>query len=75
MARSRKSPNRLRELREAGVKLSQEQTGKLLGCDGASVSRHENGQPLSRQQILAYAELYGVPTHEIFLVAGEGEQG
>ena len=59
--------NRLASLRKGGVFLSQEQVGKLLGIDGATVSRHEQGHvSLSREHIVAYAALYGVPSHEIF---------
>lgn len=62
--------NRLATLREAGVVLSQEQVGKLIGTDGATVSRHESGQrSMNKAQIDAYAKLYGVPTHEIFFIA------
>lgn len=62
--------NRLTELREAGIVLSQDQVGTLLGLDGTTVSRHEGGQRgLTKEQIEAYAKLYHVPTHEIFFIA------
>lgn len=65
-----KQKNRLAELRAKGVVLSQEQVAKLIDCDAATVSRHESGaRGMTRDQILLYAELYGVPSHELFLVA------
>lgn len=63
-----RAKNRLAELRARGLILSQNQVGKLIGCDGATVSRHESGdRSMTREQIIAYAELYGVPTHELFV--------
>jgi transcriptional regulator with XRE-family HTH domain len=64
--------NRLADLRKSGVVLSQEQVGRLLGIDAATVSRHESGaRSMSRANIEAYALLFGVPTHEIFFVAAD----
>lgn len=66
----RKAKNRLSELRNAGVVLSQEQVGVLIGCDAATVSRHESGaRSMTKDQIARYAALYGVPTHELFFIA------
>lgn len=66
--RRARAKNRLAELRARGIVLSQNQVGKLTGCDGATVSRHESGErSMTREQIIAYAELYGVPTHELFV--------
>lgn len=65
-----KSANRLGDLRKRGVLLSQEQVGLLMvpPLDGATVSRHESGERgMSRDQIVQYARLYGVLTHEVFL--------
>lgn len=63
-----KHPNQLRSLREKGVVLSMAEVGKLIGCDEATVSRHETGaRSMSREQILAYAKLYRCETHELFL--------
>lgn len=65
----RKVKNRLAELRNRGVVLSQEKVGVLVGCNAATVSRDESGAPLTKKRIEAYAELYGVPTHELFFIA------
>lgn len=63
-----RAKNRLAELRAKGVVLSQNQVGKLVGLDGATVSRHESGdRSMTREQIILYAELYGVQTHELFV--------
>lgn len=64
----RPRPNRLKQLRERGVKLSQVHVAKLLGLTDATVSRHESGErTMTRDQITAYAQLYGVPSYEIFI--------
>lgn len=68
--RKRNVKNRLAELRQRGIVLSQEQVGILTGSDGTTVSRHESGQRgMTKEQIEAYAKLYNVPTHEIFFLA------
>lgn len=59
--------NRLKELREER-KLTQEETGKILGIDGTTVSKHENGsRSMSDETVRAYARLYKVETYEIFM--------
>lgn len=69
MATKTKKQNHLRALREKGVVLSQDEVGKLIGCDMTTVSRHESGErAMTREQILAYAKLYRVPSHALFLV-------
>lgn len=71
----RKVQNRLAELRSAGIVLSQEQVGLLVGLDATTVSRHESGgRGMTKAQIERYAALYGVPTHEVFFVAPESSQ-
>ena len=66
----KRSKNRLTELRQRGIVLSQEQVGILTGLDSTTVSRHESGaRGMTREQIEAYAKLYGVPTHEVFFLA------
>ena len=63
-----RAKNRLAELRAKGIVLSQNQVGRLIGCDGTTVSRHESGErSMTRDQIIAYAELFSVPTHELFV--------
>lgn len=67
--------NRLAELRQAGIVLSLEQVGKLVGLNASTVSRHEGGiRSMTREQIRAYAALYGVPSHELFFIAPESEE-
>ncbi len=78
--KKRSTKNRLTELRQRGIILSQEQVGILTGLDSTTVSRHEGGQRgMTREQIEAYAKLYGVPTHEVFFLApvldGESNNG
>ncbi|HLA14787.1 MAG TPA: helix-turn-helix transcriptional regulator [Gemmatimonadaceae bacterium] len=66
----RKLNNRLAELRGAGVLLSQEHVAKIIGVDAATVSRHESGaRAMTKEQILAYAALYRVPSHELFFTS------
>lgn len=67
--------NRLRELRERGVRLSQEQMGVLLGhelglppFDLTTISKQETGsRSLSREQVEAYARIFRVSSYEIFV--------
>lgn len=67
MAKKRPVKNRLTELRKKGVVLSQQHIGLLLGYDHGTISRHESGKlRLSDENLKAYAEIYGVSTHEIF---------
>lgn len=64
----KKHSNQLRVLRERGIVLSMAQVAKLIGQDEATVSRHETGaRSMNRDQIVAYAKLYGVETHELFM--------
>lgn len=64
----REHPNRLRELRLQGVVLSQQHVGRLMDIDDSTVSRHESGEmPMSKDIIVAYAQLYRVSTYELFL--------
>lgn len=63
--------NRLAELRNT-AKLTQDEVGKLLDIDGTTVSKHENSErSLSDDMIRAYARLYKVQTHELFLSSEE----
>lgn len=64
----RPHPNRLRELRMRGTVLSQGQLARLMDCDDATISRDESGMmPMSRDRVAAYATIFRVPTHEIFI--------
>lgn len=59
--------NRLARLRNI-AKLTQDEVGKLLDIDSTTVSKHENSErSLSEDTIRAYAKLYKVQTHELFL--------
>lgn len=65
-------PNRLTELRERPIVLTQTQVAKLLNTDTSTVSRDESGdRPITKARILLYAQLYCVPSHEIFFAAEE----
>jgi DNA-binding XRE family transcriptional regulator len=71
-----RTPNRLKEVREKGLVLSQGQVGKLLEppLDATSVSKHEGGtRPISTHYAKQYAALFGVETHELFLVLPSAE--
>lgn len=65
--------NRLRELRErhkakGGLWLTTAEVGKIVGIGEADVSRHENHiRALTEQHIEAYARLYKVKGHQLFL--------
>lgn len=60
-------PNRLKEIRERGVPLTQKEVGRQLDLDHTSISRHENGRGLSKDVIQKYTELYKLSgSHEIF---------
>lgn len=64
----RPQPNRLGVLRRAGVVLSQQQVAILIGSDPTTVSRHESGErSMTREQMMAYAQLYRVPSAELFV--------
>ncbi len=61
-------PNRLKELREKGVWLTQEEVAAIVGVDVTTVSKHETGgRGLDDKNIIAYAKLYKVRTHELFM--------
>ena len=65
--KKRLRPNRIRELRSKGVILSQAMLAKLVGTDETTVSRHESGQRgMSKEQILAYAQVFNVSSYELF---------
>ena len=60
--------NRIRELRERGVALTQEEVGKIMGYDNTTISRHENNsRSLSPEDIQRYAKLFKVETWELVL--------
>lgn len=62
-----KIPNRIKELRERS-RLTQEELGKLLGVDATTISKHETGdRALSDDKVMAYAKVFKVSTHEIFV--------
>lgn len=64
----RPRPNRLQEIRTRGVPLSQREVSIILGVDPITVSRHESGErKMSRDQMVAYAQLYKCSTAELFL--------
>jgi hypothetical protein len=84
MAKSKKTPavkrprsqNRLAELRLRGIKPSQEQIGRLMTppIDATTVSRHESGdRAMTTDMAKQYAQIYGVETHELFLVLPKEE--
>lgn len=59
--------NRLRELRDRS-RLTLEEVSLITGISPAAISRHENGsRGLSEANILKYAALYKVNTHELFI--------
>lgn len=60
-------PNRIRELREAGVRLSQADVAKLIGIDVTTVSRHEAGRGLTPETVEAYAKALKVSSYELFV--------
>ncbi len=63
--------NRLRFLREER-KLTQEEVSKILGIDHTTVSKHEtSSRSLSEDDIQAYAKLFKVNSHEIFISLDE----
>lgn len=68
MAKNVRTPsNRLKELREGGVRLTLEEVGQLMGLDLTTVSKHEsNTRGLSPEQIRLYAKLYKVEPWELF---------
>lgn len=66
-------PNRLKELR-AISRLTQEEVAKILDIDSTTISKHENGdRSLSNKDAIAYAQLYKVDTHELFIELSEGD--
>ena len=68
-------PNRLREIRLKGVTLSQDQVALLMGCDSTTVSRDESGdRSISRERLVAYAQLYRCQTYEIFMEPAPSEE-
>lgn len=74
----REHRNRLKELRQQGVVLSQSDVAKLLGYDLTTVCRHESGdRPLSKEALEAYARLYKVGTLELIMEVPdkEGDSG
>jgi hypothetical protein len=67
-SRGPKFPNRLRELREGGVVLTQAEMGQLAGYDYTTVCRHESGErPLTREALDRYAEVLKVMTIELIV--------
>ena len=59
--------NRLKELREA-VRLTQEEVSKIVGKDSSLVAHHENStRAITDDDLSAYARLYKVPTHQLFM--------
>lgn len=59
--------NRLRELRDRS-RLTLEEVSLVTGISPTAISRHENGsRSLSEENILKYAALYKVNTHELFI--------
>lgn len=67
------SPNRLRELRDRS-RLTLQEVSLLTGYTISAVSRHENGgRSLSEEAIVKYANLYKVPTHQLFIEPSEKE--
>lgn len=59
--------NRLRELRDRS-RLTLEEVSLITGISPTAISRHENGsRSLSEENILKYASLYKVNTHELFI--------
>lgn len=60
-------PNRLAELR-AKRDLTQQEVATLIGCDVATVSRHETGsRTMAPDTVTKYAKLYRCRTYELFL--------
>lgn len=59
--------NRLRELRDRS-RLTLDEVSIITGISPTAISRHENGsRSLSEENILKYAALYKVNTHELFI--------
>ena len=59
--------NRLRELRDRS-RLTLQEVSILTGFTVSTISRHEGGgRSLSEEAILKYANLYKVPTHQLFI--------
>ncbi len=69
-------PNRLRQLRErhkdsGGFYLTIAEVAKLLNVSESTVARHESDTPsvtrgLNEADVIAYARIYKVQTHELF---------
>lgn len=60
--------NNLKNLRTAS-KLTQKEVAKLIDKDETLVSMHESGtRNLTQNDILAYAKIFKVQTHELFIV-------
>ena len=71
---AKKYKNRLKELRQRGVCLTQTEVAKFLGIDLTTVCRHESGErPLSKEALEAYAKLYKVGTLDLIMEVAEGD--
>ena len=67
--------NRLRELRDRS-RLTLQEVSLLTDISVAAISRHENrSRCISEDAIAKYAEVYKVPTHQLFMdpVQDDGE--
>lgn len=69
-------PNRIRQIRESGVKLTQKQLALLTGFDLTTTCHHESGErPLSKAALTKYAAALGVTPLELILdpnISGHG---
>jgi len=66
---------KIRELREQGVKLTQDQLAKLMGVDASTVSKHEKGDRVPDfPTIRRYAEILRVDLMELIDVPEASEE-
>jgi len=63
----KKTPLRLKEIREGGVTLTQKEVAKLVDLDHTTVAHHENGtRNPTAGDLKKYAEVFKCATHELF---------
>jgi DNA-binding XRE family transcriptional regulator len=60
------SPTRIKEFRQRAF-LTQAELAKLMDLSVTMINKHEAGsRSLTREQIIRYAEIFKVETHELF---------